>query len=213
MEFGIISEGVTDQIVLESILFGFFEDKNLPVNPLQPKPGVSGNWDKVFTYCESADFRQALTSEYSVDFVIIQIDTDFMRSQEVPERYRFNPTHLSVEEIADQMRLKLIDCIGESFYQQFHDRIFFAIAVDSIECWFLPIYFAGKPSIASKTTNCLDSLNVELSKSEGFYIKSKEEKYYRIISKRFQKRKDLLVFAEKNPSFAWFIKELRGKFE
>ena len=57
MDFGIISEGPTDQLVLENILFGFFEDKNLPVTPLQPKPGESGNWDKVFKYCASKDLE------------------------------------------------------------------------------------------------------------------------------------------------------------
>lgn len=78
MDFGIISEGPTDQIVLESILFGYFEDKGLPVTMLQPKPGDAGNWDKVFKYCASNDFREALTSAYSVDYLIVHIESDFM---------------------------------------------------------------------------------------------------------------------------------------
>jgi len=34
--FGIVAEGVTDQTVIESILFGFCENKNLQADPLQP---------------------------------------------------------------------------------------------------------------------------------------------------------------------------------
>ena len=103
MDFGIISEGPTDQLVLEHILFGFFEDKDLPITPLQPKAGESGNWDKVFNYRKSDDFKEALTSVYGVDSIIIQIDTDFMRRQEVPAAYRFDPANLSTEEVATEI--------------------------------------------------------------------------------------------------------------
>lgn len=211
MDFGIISEGPTDQIVLEGILYGYFEDKNLPVNMLQPKPGNTGNWDKVFKYCESNDFKEALTSAYSVDFLIVQIDSDFIRRQEVPEKYRFNPNNLTPKEVAMTMRELLISAIGTDFFQEYANRIIFAIAVDSIECWFLPVFFSNKPKIAAKTTNCLETLNTVLPQAEGFSIHAKDEKYYRIISKRFQKKRDLLSWADKNPSLSWFINELREK--
>lgn len=41
--FGIISEGPTDQIVIENILYGWTADNDLLVTPLQPKEGESGN--------------------------------------------------------------------------------------------------------------------------------------------------------------------------
>lgn len=211
MDFGIISEGPTDQIVLESILFGYFNDKNLLVKPLQPKPGESGNWDKVLKYCASGDFREALTSAYRVDYLVVHVESDFIRRQEVPEQIRFDLNNLSPEEIAARMRSILINAIGADFHSQYAHRIIFAIAVDSIECWFLPIYYAGKPAIAGKTTNCLESLNRALLKAEKFTIHAKEERYYRIISKHFQKRKDLFSYADKNPSLIWFINELREK--
>ena len=50
MEIGLIGEGVTDQKTIEHILIGYFEDKDLFVKPLQPKPMESGNWDKVFKF-------------------------------------------------------------------------------------------------------------------------------------------------------------------
>ena len=211
MDFGVISEGPTDQIVLENILYGYCNDKNLLVKPLQPKPGESGNWDKVFRYCASTDFKEALTSAYSVDFLIVHLETDFMRRQEVPEHYRFDPQNLSPEQVAAAMRHKLIDAIGTGFYREYAHRIIFAIAVDAIECWFLPVYYPNKPMIAAKTTNCLESLNRRLAQAEGFTIHAKDEKYYRVIGKHFQKKRDLLGFADQNPSLGWFIQELEEK--
>ena len=35
-EFGLVTEGISDQIVLENLLFGFFNNKNIPIEPLQP---------------------------------------------------------------------------------------------------------------------------------------------------------------------------------
>lgn len=55
--FAIISEGATDQGVIKNILAGFTGDKNLQQNALQPKEGEPGNWDKVFKYCASDEFK------------------------------------------------------------------------------------------------------------------------------------------------------------
>lgn len=209
MDFGVISEGPTDQLVLENILFGFFEDKNLLINPLQPKPGESGNWDKVFKYCASKDFEAALTSEFRVDFLIIQMDTDFMRRQDVPAAYRIELTNLLPAEVATAMRNKIIEIISPDLYQQYAQRIIFAIAVDSIECWFLPIYFPNRPRTAAKTTNCIATLNTVLPQAEGFSIHAKEEKYYRTISRNFLKKRDLERFAQRNSSLGLFLNELQ----
>ena len=209
MDFGVISEGPIDQLVLENILFGFFEDKNLLINPLQPKPGESGNWDKVFKYCASKDFEAALTSEFRVDFLIIQMDTDFMRRQDVPAAYRIELTNLLPAEVATAMRNKIIEIISPDLYQQYAQRIIFAIAVDSIECWFLPIYFPNRPRTAAKTTNCIATLNTVLPQAEGFSIHAKEEKYYRTISRNFLKKRDLERFAQRNSSLGLFLNELQ----
>jgi len=63
--FAIISEGVTDQVVLEHILWGWTGDKNLAITRLQPQKNEAGGWDKVFKYCKSDDFQKT-----SFDFLI-----------------------------------------------------------------------------------------------------------------------------------------------
>ena len=93
---GIISEGVTDQVVLENILYGWTGDKNLSITRLQPKENAPGNWDKVFKYCQSNDFKSAFSF---CDIIIVQIDTDFMQRGEVSSEYRINIQNLAVEDI------------------------------------------------------------------------------------------------------------------
>ncbi|MBP6664415.1 MAG: hypothetical protein KA168_03900 [Chitinophagales bacterium] len=208
MQIGIISEGFTDQIVLESILIGFFGDKDLPVNPLQPLPNTTGNWDKVFKYCESEDFKGALPYN---DLLIVQLDTDFMQQGEVSSTYKVELNGLSTEQIVHAMTNKLIELIGVDFYEKHKNQIVFAIAVDAIECWFLPIYYDTQPKKATKTSGCLDTLNKVLPQKEGFFIAAKEAHYYQTISKHFQKQKKLQKYSAKNPSFDIFISQLVQK--
>ncbi len=203
--FGIISEGVTDQVVLENILYGLTNDKNLLINRLQPKENEPGNWDKVFKYCQSADFKGAFAF---CDIIIIQIDTDFMLRGEVPPEFKINIQNLSVEETVEAFKLKLIELIGDEFYQDYQNQIVFAISVNEIECWLLPIYFTQKTK-AAKMVNCIGTLNTVLKKREGFYIDEKRMEYYEKMSKPFKKGKNIEKYASKNPNFKIFIDHIK----
>ncbi|XZF12679.1 hypothetical protein ACTHGU_12890 [Chitinophagaceae bacterium MMS25-I14] len=209
MTIGLIGEGITDQITVEHILISYTEDKNLSVNQLQPLPGASGNWDQVFKYCKSEGFKQAF--QYN-DFVAIQIDTDFLRGDSVPEEYRIpGIEQMEPTEIVERVKTKLIECFDTEFYEEYKDRIIFAIAVDQTECWFLAVYFPNDKKKASKYTNCLETLNSVLKEREGFYIDAKKDDYYRKMCKHFRKKKDLLMHSKHNDSFRIFIEELDVK--
>ena len=207
-EFSIVSEGVTDQVVLENILFGWTGNKDLVINRLQPKENEPGNWDKVFKYCQSAEFKGAFAFN---DFMIIQIDTDFMARGEVSEEFLIDVKDLTIDEKITAFREKIIELIGQEFYNEFANQIIFAISVEEIECWFLPIYFPTKKTKAAKTVNCIGTLNPELNKKEGFTIGSKEYAYYERIAKHFRKKKDIQKYALLNESFNVFIEELDAK--
>lgn len=208
--FGIVSEGVTDFAVLENILFGITGNKDLEINPLQPKPSEAGNWDKVFKYCQSSDFKAAFAY---CDFVIIQIDTDFMHTGEVPAAYKIDLHNLSVEEIIRAFQEKFISLISNDFYQEYQNQVIFAISVNEIECWLLPIYFENQKQKAEKVSNCIKTLNEVLPQKEGFYIHEKKVNQYEKMSKPFRKLKDLQRFAAKNPSFALFLNEIEQKID
>lgn len=200
---GIISEGVTDQIILEAILSTYLGNKDLPITRLQPKENEAGNWHKVFEYCKSDDFKAAFSV---LDWVIIQVDTDFMRRKEVPEEYLIPIENLSTLQIIKAFQTSLIGLIGGDFYEQYAQQIIFAIAVDEIECWLLPIYYPNNK--AKKTTNCLGTLNQILPQREGFTIEEKKVAYYEKLAKNFKKRDRVVEYSAKNESFKHFLDQL-----
>ena len=213
---GIISEGITDQIVIENILVGLLQDDDLSIDPLQPGRDAtdenlattSGNWDKVFEYCESSRFQSAVLN---TDFVIVQIDADFFKTKEISKQYQLHFTsNISVEDCLKQIQNKLIELIGLDFYENYAHKIIFAISIDSIECWLLPIYYQNKITQASKTVNCLKTLN-EALKKEGFTISSKKPQYYRKASKAYTKNKDLMKLYSMNPSLKIFVESVLAK--
>jgi len=211
--FALVTEGLTDQIVLENILYGFFDDPDIVINPLQPlrdatdttRTVTPGNWYKVLEYCASVEFRGAFQFN---DYLIIQIDTD------VAQDYHVSPNdnegnELTPVQLIEQVKLAIIAKIGDDFYQQHQDQILFAIAVHSIECWLLPLYCdAGKKG---KLKNCLATLNYELGRKMGFTIDphNKRIKYYERISEDYSERKVLMKNYEANPSLHRFINELQ----
>ncbi|MGZ8244835.1 hypothetical protein [Methylomagnum sp.] len=78
----LITEGPTDQEVIEAILTGYFDEE--PDFPLRrptrdatdtSRQGSPGGWEKVFEHCENGEdlLREDLLVN---DYLIIQIDTD-----------------------------------------------------------------------------------------------------------------------------------------
>ena len=112
---------------------------------------------------------------------------------------------LSPEELIARVKSAIVSWIGSDFYQQFQSHMLFAIAVHSIECWLLPLYFTDKKR--EKTKNCLDTLNQALKK-QGFTIDRKAPEYYRKIAEPYSKKKTLMQLQSRNPSLSVLIGEL-----
>jgi hypothetical protein len=214
---GIISEGITDQVVIEFILVGLLQDDDLSIDPLQPTRDATdedlatsaGNWDKVFEYCESSRFEYAVLN---TDFVIVQVDADIFKTKEISEKYKLHfAPDISVEDCVLKIQNMLIGLIGVDFYASYSSKIIFAISVDSIECWLLPIYFQNQPKQASKTVNCLNTLNQILSKQENYTIDKKKPHYYRKATKPYLKHKDLVKLYPLNPSLKIFVESVLSK--
>ena len=212
--FGLITEGLTDQIVIEKILAGFFNSPNIEVEPLQPKrnkdnqnKSQSGGWTLVFDYCHSKKFQESFRF---FDYIIIQIDTDVSEDYGVAkqdENGEFTPQQL-IAKVIEKFR----DAIGEDFYNTNQYKILFAISVHSLECWLLPLYYTDKKKKA-KSKNCLKTLNDELSKKHRFTIdkNAKNPEYYREISKQYSKQKVLMKDYAENPSLKIFIEEIQSR--
>jgi len=215
IKFGLITEGHTDQIVIKSILAGYFNRSDLVIRPLQPeidKDKNPGGWTLVFDYCKSKKFRESFQSN---EYIIIQIDTDVLVDSEnsnynVPSRDE-NGNKFTIQQLIEKVIEKFRDVIGKEFYDKYQQRIVFSISVDSIECWFLPLYYTDNRK--SKSQNCLDTLNQELSRRENFTIdkNAKNPDSYRKISKQYGKRKILMQHYQDNPSLKTFIEEIQSR--
>ncbi|KAF0240346.1 MAG: hypothetical protein FD167_4192 [bacterium] len=213
--FALITEGITDQVVIQNILRGFFNDPDIDPNPLQPivnytdnRQLTQGGWRYVIEYCKSQQFKSALDFN---DYVIVQIDTDVSDEKGFDVSKFENGIELAPNQLRAKVVEKFISFIGEDFFVKYQNRIIFAICVHSMECWLLPIYCDKKS--ASKIKGCLDALNRCLTKRNEKPISQdkKDPKEYD-ISKSYLKHKRLMELYKLNPSLEIFIDELILRF-
>lgn len=207
-KFALACEGVTDQIVIENILCGFYknhDDLDEEIQPLQPpydvttqkqKEGEFGGWEMLLAYLSEKRFRDdALNSGY----VIVQIDTD------ISEHVNFNVSqhNLSTLELIEKVIERLITQIDskKEFYEEHREKIIFAISVHSLECWILPLYKSAKNE---KVSACFEALQRESKKIKV----NKNYTTYDKLSRPFLKHKELTKIVSKNSSFQIFINRL-----
>lgn len=219
--FGIISEGPTDQIVLENILCGYFSNANLNENIhfIQPfrdntdKYGAAdqGGWFNVFEYCMS---KRLLESFEQNDYIIIQVDTDRSEDKNFDVRktneegIRYTPEEL-IGKVIEKFQQIFVTAFEEK-HNLFQNRIIYAICVEEIECWLLPLFYDDR--IQNATNNCIRRLNNVISDSLGFYIdrnnKNNRGKEYDKLSKGYLKNKILMANYRNNVSLKVFIGSL-----
>jgi len=215
--FGLITEGRTDYIVIQNILYGYFDTfDDIVIRALHPEELKDATkkhrvenytgWYAIFDYCKKNEFKQAFQSN---DYIIIQIDTDVSEEKhyDIPKKDE-NGIELSSEQLIEKVIDKFKDLIGKEFYEQHQNKIIFAISVHSIECWLLPLYYTDKKK--SKRVNCLNTLNQALLKKEKFTIDAKNPEYYEIVSEKYCKHKVLMKYYKDNPSLKIFIVEKRN---
>jgi hypothetical protein len=211
LTFGVIAEGPTDQTVIENILLGYFEEQEDEpdiryIQPPRPLTKTPAGWGHVFKSLERKDYEGAL--QYN-DYLVIHIDTDVQEEPgfDVPRQEKGK--NLSVSDRVDRVIARLTQDIDVRFSQANAHRILFAIAVDTIECWLLPLLHRNKK--AAKTTGCLESANQALRKADRDALSAGENKFIRAYEKAasdYRKRKTLIELHGKNPSLELFIKQL-----
>ena len=215
--FGLITEGATDQQVIQAVLDGFFDPDEIDIRPFLPiadntyKHQVQNfsNWQLVLDYCASPKFAEAFPF---VDYIVVQIDTDQCDDPKFGVQKLEQGKLLPPGEIAARVSAKLKEKIGEAVWSLYGERILFAVAVDTIECWLLPLYAEGKGK--SKTLNCLDTLNRSLRKKNMRPInpQSKEPRLYAELARPYSRRRELTKHCGENPSLAIFIERLSAAF-
>jgi len=206
--FAGIVEGVTDKRVITNILAGYFNNPDIKVTWLQPRDPISNTqdpppagWTRVLKYCKTKQFKDSFQEN---EYVIIHIDTDVS-----PEKIFDVPHHdengkmLTTEHLIANVVNKFRLLIGEDFYDQYADKIIFAIAVHSIECWLLPLCLPAKKA---ETDDCMNILKRDLPN-----FKPKDHKYYQRISMEYANTKSLLKLYPENSSLKIFIDNLASR--
>lgn len=218
--FAIIAEGQSDQAVLENILVGYFQksDEEPIVNHVQPPPPTpqcpapQAGWTLVFTSLKRGEPQKALQLN---DYLVIHIDADVQEEDgfDVPRRGA-NNKELSVSERIERIIEKLKAQMDNTFYETNAHRILFAITVETIECWLLPLLHSDKK--AQKIVGCLGSANIALRKAKKKGLSSGEAKFpraYDEASHEYRTHKALRRHCIRNPSFQVFIERLDDRFK
>jgi len=208
MKFALACEGITDQITIENILCGFFNDEDLEdeITYLQPpfdetelKQSGTGGWTKLLNYLKMSRFRDdVLNNEY----VIIQIDTDISESYDV-KHINENDEALSIKELVSNVIKRLITKIEEgrsAFYREHKDKIIFCVCVHSIECWLL-VYHCKQLEI----TDCFEKLKKCVKQVD------KKRKIYDQLSQPFLEKNNLLETAKRDKSLSIFLDSIANQ--
>lgn len=206
--FALVTEGITDQLVLKHLIHGIVEDKDdedVRFSILQPlldatdearqARGSYGGWEKVLEYCtKTTELLNALSVN---QYLVIQIDTDCC------EHVNFGLSlQTPIAQLALDTKAVLIEKLTQEFYDKYKDRIIFAISIHSTECWLLP-YYGSSVSSRKKVTSCEQKLNNELNKQKIDY--NKDGDCYMIICKPLSKYKNIRSIRAHNNTLNDFV--------
>lgn len=219
-DFGLAGEGVTDQIVLENILFGLYQDyegfDDDEIAYLQPLLDATdedglGSWTRLLTYLDNKRFRADVLNH---SFIVVQVDTDVAAEKGfdvilVDENNRLLPVESIVKNVSERL-IAQVDMAQEGFYEEHKDKIIFAVSVDSLECWLYCLY--KKSNQSGRTQNCVNHLERLLASDKKGPRLVKDKQHYDKLSELFYKRKGrkIDVVAENDVSFGIFIQALRS---
>jgi hypothetical protein len=214
-DFALVTEGATDHAVLKNILIGFYKHQREPdVHREHPDPQAEkqyGGWTLVLQYLREKKYQQAFQLNR---YLIVQVDTDIAQEPgfDVPKQDDNGP--LTVTKFVESVVVRLKSEIAPPDLQLYGDRFIFAIGVEQLECWILPLWFDDDR--CEETANCTtrlgecNQLRDELDKRNYRWIRKKEKSplSYDLASREFRKRNMLLAKGSRSPSLEIFLQEL-----
>lgn len=208
--FALITEGITDQVVIDAVVYTHYDEiDDIEINVLQPlrdatdasRQAAHGGWENVFEFCATA-----LTDDVFQfnDFVIVNVDTDCGDHKNFGLDFKANGEEKSVDRLVLDTREILSAKIPAPVLEQYRDRIIFAIAVHSVECWLIPLYTPAtdKPKISGCVTRLARALakrNIAHAKTYPCYLD---------LCRPLNKPKGLLHCVSRDRSLQMFVESL-----
>lgn len=209
MNIALITEGASELCIIKHIVSRYV-GTNICLNAIQPEMNGSiqvgcGGWNEVLKSCEKEEnIKNALVEN---DYVIIQIDTDMSGISPYSVNSYEGGSYCGHEELWKRVKERIIASIPGEVDMK---KMIFAICINEIECWLLPIFYNDKKRC--KTTNCVNLLNQELYKKKIHVITDKNDykaqSTYSIILKEINKSKDIANCAQYNYGFKMLIEQL-----
>lgn len=147
------------------------------------------------------------------DYLLIQIDTDasILKEYDVtPQDANGQPKDVAV--FFQDIKKRLLANISEAVQTKYEGRILFAICMNEIECWLLPLYYTDNNRC--KSNNCLYTLNQALGKRNLGGIPDKDKNgafarnVYKRILKNFKNKKTIQDCAQYHFGFMELTKQL-----
>lgn len=194
-------------------------DDDVIVNPIEPETKTEngylvqngyGGWQQVLAHCNDETVEKILDFN---DYLLVQIDTDasIQKGYDVtPMDENGHPKEVSV--FFQDVKNRLLANISEEVQEKYEGRILFAICMNELECWLLPIYYSN--NIRCKTNNCLYALNQALGKKNLGGIPEKDKNcafarnVYHKILKNFKNKNSILDCAQYHYGFLELTKQL-----
>ena len=215
--FALITEGITDQIMIEYILNGLIEDE-VYINPIHPPRGASddckvekgkfSNWESVIQFLKSQEILTAIQNKNN-DFIAIQIDTDMGEHKNFGldlhnENRKYKPILTIVEECIEKLKSSL----HPEFPPSELERLLFAIPVLSTECWIFSLHDTTHKHTDKTINKCENRLQRHLEKKDTNL--TKEYNFYRDICRDFRKRKNIQTVAQRTPCLQHFVNQVNA---
>lgn len=216
MNIALICEGVSEVNILKHIIERFFGDIDVSVNAFQPtlgnndKQGCFGGWYEVLSHCNDNNVENALATN---DFLIIQIDTDtshLPNYEAITEEEKRN--YIGDDNLYDRVVNRLLKKISPQLFNKVKDKVIFAICIEEIECWLLPLCYENDPRKKCATNNCVFKLNEAIPKEVGQIPNTQKNsdsarKAYKFVLKKM-KHNNVSRIAQYNYGFKKFIEQL-----
>ena len=218
LNIAIIAEGVTDQAVIEAIARGALGEDSFAFNPVQPPPWrpsgkkgegpPPGGWTLVFESLKRGDHWAALQFN---QHLIVHIDTDVCEEPGFDVPRHEGGRALEPDELWERAAARLQRALGEDFVRRHGDKVIFAIAVDSVECWFMPLLHPDQKAHRARTAGCLRAANDALRAADREMLVRGEEKQlraYQKLARDFERPRRLREVQDHNPSLKRLVEQL-----
>lgn len=226
MKIGIIAEGRSDIRVIERILKGCVGIDSSDVLHLRPEDKFDetslaemdekqfSSWTCVREECQTRGRIDSFINSPIEDerFVVIQMDSAERGEYSVPEP---NRSHVGDwKEYSREVRENIIGKILEWTQNKFGDRLLYAICVEELDAWLIPLYDSNIPETAQKADpkkylweQCISTLK---SKDKNVIISCPRiSDRYDKLAESLKKPKVLRLCASHNESLKLFCESLK----